>query len=274
MMAHSKLERLGFDPTIPNEARMCDYFIGGKDNFAADREAARRALELAPELPMMCHEGRRFLSRAVRYLAGAGIRQFIDIGCGLPTQGNVHEIAQEVASDSRVAYIDNDPVVVVHAQALLEDDKQTAVIEADARDPDQILGHPRLNNLIDLREPVAVLLLFTLVTIPEDELAAHIVRRFRDAVVPGSHLAIAHSVSDLRPETTAKLAALYQDDGVVSGPRRDQLRSKADIERLFEGLSLVEPGVAYLPEWRPDPGETYTGPGTIWAVGGIGRKDA
>ncbi|WP_424531114.1 SAM-dependent methyltransferase [Sphaerisporangium viridialbum] len=272
MTAFSKLERLGFDPSIPNEARMYDYFVGGKDNFAADREAARRALELAPELPIMCREGRRFLDRAVRYLAGAGIRQFVDIGCGLPTQGSVHEVAQAAAPGSRVAYVDNDPVVVVHSQALLEDDERTAVVEADMRDPDQVLGHPRLKSLIDLDEPVAILLLFTLVVVPEDELVARIVGRFRDAVVPGSHIVIAHSVSDPRPETTAKLAALYQDDGVVSGPRREQLRTKAEVERLFEGLSLVEPGVVYIPAWRPDPGDQPGDPEAVWSVGGIGRK--
>ncbi|WP_248963458.1 SAM-dependent methyltransferase [Sphaerisporangium perillae] len=274
MTAFPRLEPLGFDPKIPNEARIYDYFMGGKDNFAADRKAARQALDLAPELPMMCQEGRRFLERAVRYLADAGIRQFIDVGCGLPTQGNVHEIARAVAPGSRVVYVDNDPVVVVHAQALLEDDERTAVIEADMRDPDQILAHPRLNKLIDLREPVAVLLFFTLIVIPEDELAARIVGRFRDAIVPGSHVAISHSVSDLRPEATAKLAALYQDGGIVSGhTRRDQLRTKAEIEPFFDGLSLVEPGLVYIPEWRPD-GERLGGPDAVWSVGGVGRKDA
>ncbi len=140
------------------------------------------------------------------------------------------------------------------------------------RDPDQVLGHPRLKSLIDLDEPVAILLLFTLVVVPEDELVARIVGRFRDAVVPGSHIVIAHSVSDPRPETTAKLAALYQDDGVVSGPRREQLRTKAEVERLFEGLSLVEPGVVYIPAWRPDPGDQPGDPEAVWSVGGIGRK--
>ncbi|MEU8269971.1 SAM-dependent methyltransferase [Sphaerisporangium sp. NPDC049002] len=272
MTAFSRLERLGFDPSIPNEARMYDYFVGGKDNFAADRKAARRALEFAPELPILCREGRRFLDRAVRYLAGAGIRQFLDIGCGLPTQGGVHEIARAAAPDSRVAYVDNDPVVVVHSEALLEGDERATVIEADMRDPDQVLSHPRLKSLINLDEPVAILLLSTLVVIPDDALVTHIVRRLRDAVVPGSYVTIAHSVSDVRPEATAKLAALYQDHGVVSGPRRDQLRTKAEIEELFEGLSLVEPGVVYVTAWRPDPGEQPGDPEAVWSVGGIGLK--
>jgi O-methyltransferase involved in polyketide biosynthesis len=273
MTTSAKLERLGFDPKIANEARMYDYFVGGKDNFAADREAARQALEVAPELPLMCREGRRFLDRSVRYLAGVGIRQFIDIGCGLPTRGNVHEIVQAVAPGSRVAYIDNDPVVVVHAQALLEDDGHTAVIEADMRDP-EMLSHPRLNALIDLEEPVAILLFSTLVVVTDDELTRQIVRRFRDAVVPGSYLAISHSVCDLRPEVTAKLCTLYQEGGTVTGPRRDQVRTKAEVEELFDGLSLVEPGVVYIPAWRPDPGGHAGDPEAVWSVGGVGRKDA
>ncbi|GGK66258.1 hypothetical protein Sme01_11000 [Sphaerisporangium melleum] len=274
MTTFSRIEPLGFDPTIPNAARVYDYFMGGKDNFAADREAARKALELAPELPMMCREGRRFLDRVVRHLAAQGIRQFVDVGCGLPTQGNTHEIAQAAAPGSRVVYVDNDPVVVAHARALLETTENTAVINADMRTPEQILGHPRLKELIDLDRPVAVLLLFMLDRIPEDDLAAGIVRCFRDAVVPGSHLAIGHSVSDLRPEATAGLADLFQTNGMISGHRhRAQQRTKADVERLFEGLSIVEPGVVYVPFWRPDhPGET-TGATRIWTVGGIGRKD-
>ncbi|WP_214411819.1 SAM-dependent methyltransferase [Sphaerisporangium fuscum] len=273
MAAFTRLEPVVFDPTTPNEARMYDYFVGGKDNFAADRDAARRALEIAPELPMMCREGRRFLGRVVRHLAAAGIRQFVDIGCGLPTQGSVHQVAQAAAPGSRVVYVDNDPVVVMHSQALLDDHRNTAVIEADMRDPEQILGHPRLNELIDLREPVAILLLFSMDVISDDDLVARIVGHLRDAVVPGSHIAIGHSVSDLRPEVTAKLGALYLDRGIVSGPRREQVRSKGDIERLFDGLTLLEPGVVYIPRWHPEEGEAGGNPGAVWSVGGVGRKD-
>lgn len=274
-MAYSRLERLGFDPTIPNEARMIDYFVGGKDNFAADREAARHALDIAPELPLMCREGRRFLERAIRLLADAGIRQFVDIGCGLPTQGNVHEVAQAAVPDARTAYVDNDPVVIVHARAILEGDERTTVVEADMREPDQVLSHPRLKSLINLDEPVAILLLFALDVIPDDELMTRIVRELRDAITPGSYVVISHSVSDQRPETTAKLAAMYQDDRVVTGDkRRDQVRTKAEVEPLFDGLSLVDPGLVYITHWRPLPGETPASPEAVWSVGGVGRKDA
>jgi SAM-dependent methyltransferase len=275
MTRFPKLEPLGFDPAVPNQARIHDYFVGGKDNFAADREAARWALSVAPELPLMCREGRRFLERVVRHLAARGVRQFVDVGCGLPTQGNVHEIAQAAAPGSRVVYVDNDPVVVTHARALLEDEEHTAVIEADMREPDQILGHPRLKSLIDLGSPVAILLLFVLDVVPEDELAAHIVGRFRDAIALGGYVAIGHSVSDLRPEATAGLADLYQSRGVVTGhAHREQQRTKADVETLFDGLSLLPPGVVYVPDWAPDAGGQTLDPRAIWSVGGVGRKDA
>ncbi|MEV6980399.1 SAM-dependent methyltransferase [Sphaerisporangium sp. NPDC051017] len=276
MTAHAGYKPLGFDPKIPSEARVYDYYMGGKDNFAADRHVARLALKIAPELPLMCREGRRFLERVVRHLAAAGIRQFIDVGCGLPTQGNVHEIAREAAPGSRVVYVDNDPMVVRHAQALLaDDDSCTAVIEADMRDPRALLNHPRLTEVIDLEQPVAILVLFTLVGISDDDAAHAIVRGFREAVAPGSYLAIAHSVSDLCPETTARLTALFQDDGMVSdGPRRDQLRTKAEVEQFFDGLSLIEPGVVYIVDWRPGTTKAEGDGGGVWSVGGLGRVAA
>jgi hypothetical protein len=271
----ARAERLGFDPAVPNDARIFDYYMGGKDNFAADRKAARHMMDVAPELPLMCREGRRHLGRVVRYLVGEGVRQFIDLGCGLPTMGNVHEVAQAAAPGTRVVYVDNDPVVVRHSQALLEQNEDTVVIEADLRDTRQVLDHPRLDGLIDLAEPVAVLLHFTLVLVPEDDVAARVVAGYRDAVAPGSHLAIAHSVCDPRPETTAKLAAIYRDNGVngVNETRRGQLRTKAEIERFFDGLRLVDPGVVYIPRWRPEAGESLPGPETVWSVGGVGRVE-
>ncbi|MFC6085977.1 SAM-dependent methyltransferase [Sphaerisporangium aureirubrum] len=268
-----RAERLGFDPTVPNDARIFDYYMGGKDNFAADRKAARHMLDVAPELPLMCREGRRLLSRVVRYLIGAGVRQFIDLGCGLPTMGNVHEVAQAAAPGSRVVYVDNDPVVVRHSQALLEQNDDTVVIEADLRDTRAVLGHPRVEALIDPDLPVAVLLHFTLILVPDDDEAARVVAEYRDAVAPGSYVAIAHSVCDPKPEASAKLAAIYRDTGVVDGPRRGQVRSKAEVESFFDGLRVVDPGIVYIPWWRPDPGESLPGPETVWSVGGVGRVE-
>ena len=271
-MASPRPERLRFDPKTPNAGRMADYFIGGKDNFAADRVTAQEALAIAPELPVLAREGRDFLGRAVRFLAKAGIRQFVDIGCGLPTEGNVHEILRTVASDARVAYVDNDPMVIVHARALLSGDRLTTVVEADARDPEQLLAHLRFGGTIDVDRPVAILLFSVLTDLPDDASAMRITADLRKAIAPGSYMAISHAVSDLCPETTARLAALYQNRGSITGPRRGNLRTKAEVELFFGELELVEPGVVYVPRWRPDGAVPYQ-PDSVWVVGGIGRKE-
>jgi hypothetical protein len=268
----SRPEPPQFDPHVPNVARMYDYFLGGKDNFAADREAAEMALSVAPEMRVGALEVRKFLTRGVTFLVGEGIRQFVDIGCGLPTQGNVHEVAQGIAPDCKVAYVDNDPIVVAHGRALLDENAFTTVIQADLRAPDDLLAEPSLRALINFDEPVAILLVAVLHVIPGDELVTHIVTRLRDEMAPGSYLTICHAVSDLRPEVTARLAALYQDKMDTGGPRRMNLRSKTEVEAYFDGLELVDPGVAYLPEWRPDPSQPGVGDTPVWSVGGIGLK--
>ncbi|MGI8332970.1 SAM-dependent methyltransferase [Actinomadura scrupuli] len=262
----------GFDPTVPNEARMADYYMGGKDNFAADREAAELALQLAPDLPMIVLEARKFLGRAVRFLAGTGIRQFVDVGCGLPTQGGVHEVLRPLAPDARVAYVDSDPVVVVHARALLDTGDPAVVLQADARDPDRLLADPELTGLIDFDRPVAFLLHSFLVLIPEDDLATHIVDRFRQTMAPGSHLLVSHAISDSRPDVTEKLARLYQDNDVVKGKPRNNVRTRAEVERFLDGLEVLPPGMVELPAWRPDKGEPTVDPASVWAIGGIGVK--
>jgi SAM-dependent methyltransferase len=255
-----------FDPTTPNVARMYDYYLGGKDNFAADREAAEMALKVAPELRVGARELRAFLRRTVRFLVKAGVRQFVDIGCGLPTQGNVHEIAP----DARVVYVDNDPVVTAHARALLEGNPLVAVVQADARDTDELVADEALTGLIDLAKPVGVLMVSLLHVISEDEVATQIVERVKQAVAPGSYIVIAHAVSDLSPKTTEQLATLYQDKAAVNGPRRANLRTKPEVEAYFDGLDLVDPGVVYVPEWRPEAPRDDDTP--VWSVGGVGRK--
>jgi hypothetical protein len=260
------------DVTTPSVARMYDFYLGGKDNFAVDRETAAKVLEHAPELPMMAREGRRFLGRAVRFLAEAGIRQFVDIGSGLPTQRNVHEIAQSVSPDARVAYIDNDPIVLTHARALLSGNGLTIVIEGDMAEPDRILADPELRELIDLEQPVAFLLLSVLHLVSDDDLAARIAAGVRAAMVPGGYLAISHAVSDLCPAQTSKIASLYQGSGAVKAGGRRDLRSKAEVEPFFDGLRMVDPGLVYLPEWRPDLPEAADTPHRIWAVGGVGQQ--
>jgi hypothetical protein len=266
---------VAFDPKVPNVARMYDYWLGGKDNFAADREAAEMAMKVAPDLQMRenAQNGRVFLRRVVRFLVDSGIRQFVDIGCGLPTQGNVHEVAQAIAPDARVAYIDNDPVVIAHARALLETNPLTVVVRADAREPDSILDDPQLNQLIDLQRPFAILLLAVLHVIADDELALSVAKRLRERLSSGSYLALSHAVSDLQPDATAKLAMMYQDNVVVTdGPRRSNLRTKAEVAPYLEGLELVEPGLVYINHWRPDPTDPSSSDKPIWSVGGVGRK--
>jgi hypothetical protein len=272
-VAPSEREHPRFDPTMPNEARILDFIIGGKDNFAVDREAAEKALELAPDLPMLISESRKCLGRMVHFLAEAGVRQFVDIGCGLPTRGNVHEIAQAAAPGSRVVYVDNDPVVVAHAQALLVSNEETTVIQADAHDIEKILTDPGLTSLIDLRKPVAFLLMSLLHVIHADDVATGIAKRMQDVMVPGSHLVIAHAISDICPNVTADLSTLFQEAEVIKGERRYNLRTKAEIDPFFDGLELVEPGIVHLPAWRPGPGEPTVDPESVWVVGGIGRKN-
>jgi SAM-dependent methyltransferase len=252
---------------------MYDYYLGGKDNFAADRAAAEQALAVAPELRSGARQSRRFLTRVIQFMVGEGIRQFIDIGCGLPTQGNVHEIARAGSPDVRVAYVDNDPVVISHARALLENNPLIVVVQADLREPAKLLADPDLRNLIDLRRPVGVVMSSVLHIIPDDELALSAVRHLRDAVVPGSYIAIAHAVSDLRPDVTAALSKLYQTSTKISGPHRSNLRNRAEVEVYFDGLELVEPGFTYISEWRPDEDDDAAeGTPPMWAMGGVARK--
>jgi hypothetical protein len=261
-----------FKPRAPNEARIIDYLLGGKDNFAADREAAEQAIAITPELPTMAMESRKFLGRAVRFLAGEGIRQFIDIACGLPTQNNAHEVAQAAAPDARVIYVDNDPVVVSHASAILAGDVQTGVIQADMREPDRVLAHPDLRRLIDLDEPVAILLVSAFTTVSDDEVPLDIVGRLREAIAPESWMVISHPISDSRPHVTDQLAAMYREKDLSGAPRRKGIRSRAEVELYFDKLDLADPGVVHLPAWRPGLAGPSVDPRTVWAIGGVGRK--
>jgi hypothetical protein len=257
----------GINTDVAHPARMYDYYLGGKDNFPADREAAEQALAAAPAVREMARQNRAFLQRVVRFLAGeAGIRQFLDIGTGLPTQGNVHEIAQATMPDARVVYVDNDPIVVVHSDALLAGHNTTA-IQADLREPDAILDHPEVREVIDFDQPVAVLLVAVLHFIGDAEDPAGLVARLRDAMAVGSYLAISHGSSDL-PRPEPKMAA-----NVVRAYQRTStpvvLRSHAQIERFFDGFELVGPGLLQIQHWRPD-GPVPNVPGGIY--GGVGRK--
>jgi hypothetical protein len=259
---------------VPNPARIYDYLLDGKDNYPADREVAEQLVAIAPVTRDVVRDNRAFLRRAVRFLTReAGIRQFIDLGSGLPTQGNVHEIAQAIAPDARVVYVDNDAMVVTHSRALLAGDN-TLVIQADLREPGVILGHPDVRELLNFNEPIALLCVAILHFIPDDQDPIGIMARFRDALPPGSHLAISHATKDIpvRPDMSAEMMAemgarverLYQQTTAYISTR-----TRAQVEQFFDGFDLLNPGLVEIQLWRPDD-PTSMLPGGFY--GGVGRK--
>jgi trans-aconitate methyltransferase len=257
-----------FDTSVPHIARVYDYWLGGKDNFAADRAAAEQVIATFPDVLVSVRAQRAFLGRAVHYLVTeAGIRQFLDIGTGLPAADNTHEVAQRAAPNSRVVYVDNDPVVLAHARALLASGPEgaTAYIDADLRDTGTILAEAA--KLLDFSQPVAVMLLGVLHCIPDEDDPAAIVARLIDAVAPGSYLAVAHPASDV---STDKMAQSMRDYNRHGGSPLTA-RSHAEVSRFFGGLDLVEPGVVQLHRWRPGTGNVGQGR-ELANYGGLGRK--
>ena len=244
---------LKLDTSVAHSARLWNYLLGGKDNFAVDREAAEQVLAFLPELVQSARFNREFLGRAVRLLAGdLGIRQFLDIGTGLPTADNTHEVAQSVAPDSRIVYVDNDPMVLVHARALLNSTPQGATdyIEADVRDPAAILEAAR--RTLDFSAPVAVMLLGILNFVTDDEQAAGIVRTLSDAVPAGSYLVISHPTREVSPEAVDRAVAMWNEGGAAAMTVRDP----AEIAGFFEGWELLEPGILTCSLWRPEGNDT------------------
>ncbi|MEU0566409.1 SAM-dependent methyltransferase [Nonomuraea sp. NPDC005983] len=234
-----------FDPNIPNVARMYDYFLGGKDNFPADRAAGDQVLKIVPHIPVGARENRAFLGRAVRFLAANGIRQFLDIGAGLPTQQNVHQVAERAAPSARTVYVDNDPQVLAHARALLSDSPNVRVLQGDLRNPRAIIDHPELRGHLDLGRPVAVLLLAIVHFVRADP--KPIVEELMASLAPGSYLVLSHVCSDIQPEAVPGVEKIYR--GASAG---FTARPSSEIISLFDALELVEPGVVNLPEWRTD----------------------
>jgi hypothetical protein len=259
------------DTSTPHPARMYDALLGGKDNYAADREAVRHVLKAAPEARDSARANRAFLQRAVRFLVGeAGIRQIIDIGTGIPSAGNVYQVAGQIAPQTRVVYADNDPIVHVHANALLTGGGTTGIVLADLREPEAILGHPKTRALIDFRQPVGLLLVAILHFITEAENPAQILGTLRDALPDGSYLVLSHATADLRPEAAQSAANVYD-----SATSTVTLRSKPEIAAFFDGWDMVEPGLVQVPLWRPDgkpprPKELEK----AWVYGGVGRRTA
>ena len=261
----------GVDFTRPHTARMYDYLLGGKDHFAIDRETMQAGIKSWPGVGVYARENRKFLARAVEYLtAEAGIRQFLDIGTGLPSANNVHEVAQRIAPDARVCYVDNDPLVLAHARALLTSDPagRTAYIEADLREPGKILAHPTVRDILDLSQPVALMLVAILHFISDEDDPGGIVSTLMSALAPGSYLVCSHVTPEIDPDSMHAIVQNYRDGGIWAGAR-----TASEFGRLFfDGLELVPPGVVLITDWRPAPGELRPPDNEVMANGAVGRK--
>ncbi len=261
----------GIDVTKPHSARIYDYFLGGKDNFAADRETAGQVLRTWPTVRTAARENRAFLNRAVRYLAAeAGIRQFLDVGSGLPSASNVHEVAQAIAPESRVVYVDNDPIVLAHARALLAShpDGVCAYIDADLRQPERILSHPAIRPALDLTQPVALMLVALLHFVPDEDQPRRIVQSLLDALPAGSYLVASHATDVHNEDGLAGAGRAYQNGGL-----RGALRGPDEFARLaFAGLDLVDPGVVLVSDWRPDASTPRPLAAEVNTYGGVARK--
>jgi SAM-dependent methyltransferase len=248
---------------------MYDYYLGGKDNFAADRAAADAAIAAAPDMQVTARANRAFLGRAVRFLAENGVKQIVDIGTGIPTAGNTHQVAHEVDPDIGVVYIDNDPMVLAHANALMagHGHGKTTVIQADLRDPKAILTHPLVTSIVDFSEPVAINLVAILHFVKDSEDPAGIVRVLRDALAPGSYLVVSHCTLDFtEPEVGTALREIYSRATAPLVPR-----SHAEILTYFDGFDLVDPGLSHLPLWRPGREVTEQELARVHFYAGVGR---
>ncbi len=252
----------------PSVARMYDYFLGGHHNFPVDRAAAEQIIALHPETPLVAQANRAFLRRAVTFLAEQGIRQFLDLGSGIPTVGNVHEVAQAAAADARVIYVDIDPVAVTHSASLLENDANATVIQADARRPETIVGHPEVRRLLDFSRPVGVLLVSFLHFVTDDAEAERLVQGLREVLAPGSYIAISHAATEVVTPVMRQAIEVYRGSSSPS-----TIRTPAQIARFFAGLDLVEPGLVATPLWRPEgPGDVFLDtPERAMALVGVGR---
>jgi hypothetical protein len=261
-------EQVDFDTSVAHIARVYDYWLGGKDNFEADRIAGEEALAAYPDLVSSVRANRAFLARGVRFLAGeAGVRQFLDIGTGIPSANNTHEVAQDVAPASRVMYVDNDPIVLAHARALLvgRPEGTTDYLDADLRETEKILGHAR--GLLDFSQPVAVMLVAVLHLIGPEDHPHSIVSQLMDAVPPGSYLLLSHVASDIEPEKMAEMGKRLNRLLAQKGFYRNQ----AEVTQFFTGLELLEPGVVPVQHWRQDSEIEGARRAAMW--GGVARKN-
>jgi SAM-dependent methyltransferase len=257
------------DARRANVARVYDYWLGGTHNFLADQDVARAIAAVEPMAPLIGRANRAFIGRAVRFLAASGVRQFLDIGSGIPTQGNVHEIAQQADPAARVVYADIDPVAVAHSKALLQGNTGAAIIQADLREPDKILSHDVTRRLIDPGQPTGLLLVSILHFLADAEDPWRIVATLRDALAPGSFLVISHGTNEDQPDVANAVQKVY-NRGVATALH---LRSHQDILRFFDGFTVVDPGLVYIPQWRPDPADDIPeNPSRYGNLVGVGQK--
>jgi O-methyltransferase involved in polyketide biosynthesis len=261
---------LNLKTDVAHSARIYDYLLGGKDNFLADRQAAAEITKDWVNLPTSMRANRDFMSRVARHLAAEhGIRQFLDIGAGLPTSPNLHEVAQEVAPESRIVYVDNDPIVLVHARALLASDPagRTAYVDADLRDPEAILGSQQVRETFDLDRPIALSLIAVLQFIPDEQEAHTIVRRLMEPLPAGSVLVLTTVTADHAPDEVNGGVAAYNARGIPT-----KVRGKAEVERFFDGLELLDPGVTLVSHWHPDDVARAMDPMHVHMYGGVAVK--
>ncbi|MEH1011604.1 SAM-dependent methyltransferase [Micromonospora sp. CPCC 206060] len=252
----------------PSVARMYDYYLGGSHNFAVDRAAAQAMIAAVPEAPLMAQANRAFLRRAVQFLLDSGVRQFLDIGSGIPTVGNVHEIATRSAPDARVVYVDTDSVAVAHSREILRGNPSATVVQEDLRRPAAILTHPEVRRLLDFTEPIAVMIVAVLHFVPDSDDPAGILGTLRRALPPGSYLVLSQTSSDGREtdEETREAERVYRN---TDNPLT--VRSRTALTALFEGFELVDPGVVWVPEWRPDSPDSAEHAAQSAFIGGVGR---
>ncbi len=257
------------DITVPSVSRMYDYYLGGSHNFEVDREAARKAMEFMPGLPKVMQANRAFMRRAVRFAVSEGVTQFLDIGSGIPTFGNVHEVAQAADPEARVMYVDRDPVAVAHSKVVLEGDDRADILAADLREPRDILSSDEVGRLIDLNRPVALLLVAILHFVEEADDPYGAVAELRGALAPGSMLVLTHATYEgipLPPERAEGAVDVYRD---MRNPLI--MRTRDEIARFFEGYDMVEPGLVPMPRWRPDTAPEDEDPYAFSGLAGVGR---
>jgi hypothetical protein len=258
----------GIDLTRPSASRVYDYYLGGFHNFDADREMARQAIEEWPELPIFMRSNRAFLRRAVTRMIELGVRQFLDIGSGIPTVGNVHEVAQGLAPEAKVVYVDIDPVAVAHSQAILDGNPYAAVVRSDFRRPEEILTDPALTGLLDLSRPVALLLIALLHFVGDDDSPVQVIQAYRERLAPGSYLVLSHATHEFHPpQLTASHRALYRRTATPM-----TMRARAEVEGFFAGFEPLPPGIVLSELWYPDAGATVENPQRIPMWVGAGRR--